>query len=91
VIIDIAAKGYLLGNYVAVDFSSRLGAESSVHAGNELIVCSVCRSNIQLASGISVHAGSLFSPTSRLWERPLLCSSCKREGGMEDKLKPQLE
>lgn len=87
---DLAAMEEIFEESSAM-LEERLGAESSVHAGNELIVCSACRSNIQLASGISVHAGSLFSPTSRLWERPLLCSSCKREGGMEDKLKPQLE
>jgi hypothetical protein len=72
-------------------FRWRLGAESLVHAGNGLFICTIYNNNIQLVSGISVHIGSSFSQTSRLWEGPFICISCKNKDGVEDKLKPHLK
>lgn len=63
---------------------SRLGPEASVHAGHGLFHCGICRCNLEADAGISVHAGSFFSQSAKLWEGPFLCASCKlKQGAME--------
>ncbi len=53
---------------------------------NGLFICTICNNNIQPIGGILVHVGSSFSQTSRLWEGPFICISCKNKDGVENKL-----
>eukprot|EP00850_Spirogloea_muscicola_P022188 SM000281S10756 [mRNA] locus=s281:93124:95370:- [translate_table: standard] len=61
--------------------AERLGPDdSSVHAGQGIFLCAICRADLSPLGGISVHAGSAFAQgvgNAKAWEGPFLCTSCK--------------
>ncbi|MCO5552231.1 hypothetical protein L7F22_005743 [Adiantum nelumboides] len=56
--------------------AERLGADASAPA-HEAFHCAVCEIDITPRDGLSVHAGSFFSMSSKPWEGPFLCALCK--------------
>lgn len=62
----------------------RLGPDASVHAGNGIFLCALCRRSLETESGFSVHAGSFFSQVGdKAWEGPFLCANCKTQQNAE--------
>ncbi|KAI9088669.1 hypothetical protein K1719_029783 [Acacia pycnantha] len=58
--------------------------ESSSTSG--IFVCAVCQIDLASSEGISVHAGSIFSTTSKPWQGPFLCADCRnKKDAMEGK------
>lgn len=51
-----------------------------------LFICAVCQTDLAPSEGISVHAGSIFSTSSKPWQGPFLCSDCRnKKDAMEGK------
>ncbi|KAK9052247.1 hypothetical protein SSX86_028875 [Deinandra increscens subsp. villosa] len=51
-----------------------------------LFICGVCQVDIAANEGISVHAGSIFSTSSKPWQGPFLCADChNKKDAMEGK------
>ncbi|KAG0464080.1 hypothetical protein HPP92_019715 [Vanilla planifolia] len=67
--------------------AERLGHESSSsHSYSSLFKCAICQVELAPFEGISVHAGSIFSTSSKPWEGPFLCADCrKKKDAMEGK------
>ncbi|CAM0881217.1 unnamed protein product [Alopecurus aequalis] len=67
--------------------SERLGNDSSgPKISSSLFTCAICQMDLEQTEGISVHAGSLFSSSSKPWEGPFLCSDCRdKKDAMEGK------
>jgi len=62
----------------------RLGPDASVHAGNGIFLCALCRCSLETEAGFSVHAGSFFSQVGeKAWEGPFLCANCKTQQNAE--------
>ena len=76
--------GYII-NYNHV--SCRLGNdESTGQSTSGLFVCAVCQVDLAPSEGISVHAGSIFSTSSKPWQGPFLCADCRnKKDAMEGK------
>ncbi|KAF0919204.1 hypothetical protein E2562_028758 [Oryza meyeriana var. granulata] len=67
--------------------SERLGNDSSGRrTSSSLFTCAICQVDLEPSEGISVHAGSIFSSSSKPWEGPFLCSDCRdKKDAMEGK------
>jgi hypothetical protein len=67
--------------------SCRLGNdENSGQSTSGLFVCAVCQVDLAPSEGISVHAGSIFSTSSKPWQGPFLCCDCRnKKDAMEGK------
>ncbi|EES00766.2 hypothetical protein SORBI_3003G167000 [Sorghum bicolor] len=66
--------------------SERLGPHSDGRRTSSLFTCAICQLDLEPSEGISVHAGSIFSSSSRPWEGPFLCSDCRdKKDAMEGK------
>uniref|UniRef100_A0A0C9RPU4 protein-serine/threonine phosphatase n=1 Tax=Wollemia nobilis TaxID=56998 RepID=A0A0C9RPU4_9CONI len=66
--------------------AERLGSESSIAATSGFFTCAVCQTDLEPSEGISVHAGSFFSTSTRPWEGPFLCADCRqKKDAMEGK------
>jgi len=67
--------------------SERLGPHSNgEHTSSSLFTCAICQVDLEPSEGISVHAGSIFSSSSKPWEGPFLCSDCRdKKDAMEGK------
>ncbi|KAL5227829.1 hypothetical protein ABZP36_016094 [Zizania latifolia] len=67
--------------------SERLGSDSSGRrTSSSLFTCAICQVDLEPSEGISVHAGSVFSSSSKPWEGPFLCSDCRdKKDAMEGK------
>nr|ACN31161.1 unknown [Zea mays] len=66
--------------------SERLGPDLDGRRTSSLFTCAICQLDLEPSEGISVHAGSIFSSTSRPWEGPFLCSDCReKKDAMEGK------
>ncbi|CAK7340595.1 unnamed protein product [Dovyalis caffra] len=66
--------------------AERLGKDFPVNANSGLYRCAVCQVDQTPADGVSVSSGSFFSPGSKPWEGPFLCSNCrKKKDAMEGK------
>ncbi|KAM7276187.1 hypothetical protein ACFE04_018053 [Oxalis oulophora] len=66
--------------------AERLGHESTVPSTTGLFTCAVCQIDLAPSEGISVHAGSIFSTSSKPWEGPFLCADCRnKKDAMEGK------
>ncbi|KAK4263835.1 hypothetical protein QN277_029200 [Acacia crassicarpa] len=69
--------------------AERLGNEgNSVESSSTsgIFVCAVCQIDLASHEGISVHAGSIFSTTSKPWQGPFLCADCRnKKDAMEGK------
>ncbi|XP_044493036.1 probable protein phosphatase 2C 15 [Mangifera indica] len=67
--------------------AERLGNdEPTTQSTSSLFVCVVCQADLAPSEGISVHAGSIFSTSSKPWQGPFLCADCQnKKDAMEGK------
>jgi hypothetical protein len=66
--------------------AERLGHESIGQSTSGLFTCAVWQIDLAPSEGISVHAGSIFSTSSKPWEGPFLCADCRnKKDAMEGK------
>ncbi|PWA35856.1 protein phosphatase 2C family protein [Artemisia annua] len=67
--------------------SERLGNDEMCGPSTSgLFMCAVCQVDLGASEGISVHAGSIFSTSSKPWEGPFLCADCRnKKDAMEGK------
>lgn len=67
--------------------AERLGSEDSNGPSmSGLFICAVCQVDLAASEGISVHAGSIFSTSSKPWQGPFLCADCRtKKDAMEGK------
>ncbi|KAJ0038900.1 hypothetical protein Pint_22156 [Pistacia integerrima] len=65
----------------------RLGNdEPTTQSTSGLFTCAVCQVDLAPSEGISVHAGSIFSTSSKPWQGPFLCADCRnKKDAMEGK------
>lgn len=64
----------------------RLGKDFPSDANSGIIRCAVCQVDQPPADGLSVNHGPFFSPASKPWEGPFLCTICqKKKDAMEGK------
>ncbi|PSS28844.1 Protein like [Actinidia chinensis var. chinensis] len=66
--------------------AERLGKNFSLNSNSGLLRCAVCQADQSPIDGLSVNSGPYFSPSSKPWEGPFLCASCrKKKDAMEGK------
>ncbi|TKY69333.1 phosphatase 2C 15 [Spatholobus suberectus] len=67
--------------------AERLGNDdNSSQSTSGIFVCAVCQVDLASSEGISVHAGSIFSASSKPWQGPFLCADCRsKKDAMEGK------
>ncbi|KAL0424713.1 UNVERIFIED_CONTAM: putative protein phosphatase 2C 15 [Sesamum radiatum] len=66
--------------------AERLGNDDTRGQTSSLFVCAVCQADLAPNEGISVHAGSIFSVSSKAWQGPFLCADCRnKKDAMEGK------
>ncbi|KAL6539000.1 hypothetical protein OROMI_025326 [Orobanche minor] len=66
--------------------AERLGNNESGAQTTGIFVCAVCQTDLAPNEGISVHAGSIFSTSSKPWQGPFLCAECRnKKDAMEGK------
>lgn len=67
--------------------AERLGSEECPgQPTSGLFMCAVCQVDLAPSEGISVHAGSIFSTSSKPWQGPFLCADCRnKKDAMEGK------
>ncbi|CAK7326624.1 unnamed protein product [Dovyalis caffra] len=67
--------------------AERLGNDDSTSQSTSgLFTCVVCQIDLAPSEGISVHAGSIFSTSSKPWQGPFLCADCRnKKDAMEGK------
>ncbi|CAK9151266.1 unnamed protein product [Ilex paraguariensis] len=67
--------------------AERLGNDDcNSQSTSGLFVCAICQVDLAMSEGISVHAGSIFSTSSKPWQGPFLCSDCRnKKDAMEGK------
>ncbi|XP_054808291.1 probable protein phosphatase 2C 15 [Prosopis cineraria] len=67
--------------------AERLGNdENTGKSTSGLFICAVCQVDLAPSEGISVHAGSIFSTSSKPWQGPFLCAGCRdKKDAMEGK------
>ncbi|KAL2235027.1 UNVERIFIED_CONTAM: putative protein phosphatase 2C 15 [Sesamum indicum] len=66
--------------------AERLGNDDTSGQTSSLFVCAVCQADLAPNEGISVHAGSIFSMSSKPWQGPFLCADCRnKKDAMEGK------
>ncbi|KAK4352072.1 hypothetical protein RND71_027590 [Anisodus tanguticus] len=63
----------------SASLSDRLDAKYPVCNMFKLFICAVCQVDIKPGQGISIHAGSSNTRSSRPWDGPFLCSSCQEK------------
>lgn len=59
--------------------AERLGRDFPSNASSGLFRCAVCQVDQPPSDGLSVNSGPYFSPTSKPWEGPFLCTNCRRK------------
>ncbi|KAG6391675.1 hypothetical protein SASPL_149432 [Salvia splendens] len=66
--------------------AERLGNDEPTAQTGGLFTCAVCQADLAPNEGVSVHAGSIFSVSSKPWQGPFLCSDCRdKKDAMEGK------
>uniref|UniRef100_A0A5B6ZHV6 protein-serine/threonine phosphatase n=1 Tax=Davidia involucrata TaxID=16924 RepID=A0A5B6ZHV6_DAVIN len=67
--------------------AERLGNDySNGQSTSGIFMCAVCQADLAPIEGISVHAGSIFSISSKPWQGPFLCADCRnKKDAMEGK------
>ncbi|KDP29451.1 hypothetical protein JCGZ_18372 [Jatropha curcas] len=67
--------------------AERLGNDdTATQSTSGLFTCAVCQVDLAPSEGISVHAGSIFSTSSKPWQGPFLCADCRnKKDAMEGK------
>ncbi|XP_044497951.1 probable protein phosphatase 2C 5 [Mangifera indica] len=58
--------------------AERLGKDFPLNSSG-LCRCAVCQVDQQPSDGLSVNSGPFFSPSSKPWEGPFLCTNCRRK------------
>ncbi|CAI9103474.1 OLC1v1001961C1 [Oldenlandia corymbosa var. corymbosa] len=59
--------------------AERLGKDFPLDPNSGLFKCAICQVDQQPGEGLSVNSGPFFSPSSRPWEGPFLCATCRRK------------
>ncbi|KAK4852497.1 hypothetical protein QYF36_024658 [Acer negundo] len=59
--------------------AERLGKEFPLNTSSGLFKCAVCQVDQPAGDGLSVNSGPFFSPASKPWEGPFLCTNCRRK------------
>uniref|UniRef100_A0A0D9V1I2 protein-serine/threonine phosphatase n=1 Tax=Leersia perrieri TaxID=77586 RepID=A0A0D9V1I2_9ORYZ len=77
----------MLSERSVITLPLKLGNDSSGRrTSSSLFTCAICQADLEPSEGISVHAGSIFSSSSKPWEGPFLCSDCRdKKDAMEGK------
>lgn len=66
--------------------AERLGKNFPLDTNSGLVRCAVCQADEPPSDGLSVNSGPFFSPPSKPWEGPFLCTNCqKKKDAMEGK------
>lgn len=67
---------------------NRLGNDDTCNQSTTgLFMCAICQTDLAASEGISVHAGSIFSTSSKPWQGPFLCADCRnKKDAMEGKI-----
>ncbi|XP_041996886.1 probable protein phosphatase 2C 15 [Salvia splendens] len=66
--------------------AERLGNDKPTAETGGIFVCAVCQADLASNEGISVHAGWIFSVSSKPWQGPFLCTDCRnKKDAMEGK------
>uniref|UniRef100_A0A5B6ZCR0 protein-serine/threonine phosphatase n=1 Tax=Davidia involucrata TaxID=16924 RepID=A0A5B6ZCR0_DAVIN len=66
--------------------AERLGKDFPLNTNSGLVRCAVCQVDQPPSDGLSVNSGPFFSPASKPWEGPFLCTNCrKKKDAMEGK------
>ncbi|KAL5830563.1 hypothetical protein ACOSQ3_020031 [Xanthoceras sorbifolium] len=67
--------------------AERLGNDECMAPSTSgLFTCAVCQLDLAPSEGISVHAGGIFSTSSKPWQGPFLCADCRnKKDAMEGK------
>ncbi|KAG5613121.1 hypothetical protein H5410_024402 [Solanum commersonii] len=63
----------------SASLSDRLDAKYPVCNMFKLFICAICQVEIKPGQGVSIHAGSSNTRSSRPWDGPFLCSSCQEK------------
>ena len=64
----------------------RLGKDFPFNKNSGIFRCAVCQVDQPPGDGLSVNSGPFFSPASKPWEGPFLCTNCrKKKDAMEGK------
>lgn len=64
----------------------RLGTDFPLNSNSGLFRCAICQADQPPSDGLSVNSGPFFSPSSKPWEGPFLCTTCrKKKDAMEGK------
>uniref|UniRef100_A0A3Q7ENT9 protein-serine/threonine phosphatase n=1 Tax=Solanum lycopersicum TaxID=4081 RepID=A0A3Q7ENT9_SOLLC len=56
-----------------------LGKDFPLDSSSGLFRCAVCQADQPASEGLSVNSGPFFSPSSKPWEGPFLCATCRRK------------
>ena len=71
---------------------SRLGnGDSTSQSTSGLFTCVVCQIDLAPSEGISVHAGSIFSTSSKPWQGPFLCADCRNKKDAKENVQVESE
>ncbi|XP_048325084.1 probable protein phosphatase 2C 5 isoform X2 [Ziziphus jujuba] len=66
--------------------AERLGKDFPLDTNSGIFRCAICQVDQPPADGLSVNSGPFFSPASKPWEGPFLCTTCrKKKDAMEGK------
>ncbi|KAL6560600.1 hypothetical protein OROGR_004159 [Orobanche gracilis] len=59
--------------------AERLGKEFPLDSNSGIFKCAICQVDQPYSEGLSVNSGPFLSPSSKPWEGPFLCASCRRK------------
>ncbi|XP_074321029.1 putative protein phosphatase 2C 5 [Silene latifolia] len=59
--------------------AERLGKDFPMNPDSGLFRCAICQVDHPSNEGLSVNSGPFFSPSSKPWEGPFLCTNCRRK------------
>ncbi|MBA0860938.1 hypothetical protein Goshw_022687 [Gossypium schwendimanii] len=59
--------------------AERLGKDFPMNTNSGLFKCAVCQVDQPPAEGLTVNSGPFFSPASKPWEGPFLCTNCRKK------------
>jgi len=70
----------------SVFLKCRLGKDFPSSTNSGMFRCAVCQADQPSGDGLPMNTGSFFSPVSKPWEGPFLCTNCqKKKDAMEGK------
>ncbi|PWA63401.1 protein phosphatase 2C family protein [Artemisia annua] len=83
---ELAARQVVKLHYLSWVYCRLGNDETCGPSTSGLFICAVCQVDLGASEGISVHAGSIFSTSSKPWEGPFLCADCRnKKDAMEGK------